>query len=63
MSRAARRPAPTLPAVSAALLARLHDVLGQADEAAQLFTRRLRAHDVVIDELAAYIHNDPRGRP
>ncbi len=63
MSRPSRRPTVALPPVSADLLARLHAVLGQADEAARLFASRLRAHDVVIDELAGYIHTDPRGRP
>lgn len=52
-----------LPPVSADLLARLHAVLGQADRAASLFAARLRAHDQVIDELAAYIHTDMRRRP
>lgn len=63
MSRAGQRQAVVLPPVSADLLTRLHDVLGQADRAALLFARRLRAHDDVIDELAAYINTGPKGRP
>jgi hypothetical protein len=55
---ASRRPAATLSPVSVELIARIHDVLGQADQAARLFTARLRAHDVVIDQLAAYINDD-----
>lgn len=63
MNRPTRRQATVLPPVSADLLTRLHDVLGQADAAARVFSARLRAHDAVIDELAAYITTDPRGRP
>lgn len=54
------RPKVDLPPVSVDLLNRLYEVIGQADRAARVFTVRLHAHDLVIDQLAAYMHADRR---